>query len=67
MAGATTYRYPLKCLKCGVHFNVYSWHGDWLQNQGRKRFCPECGEPGAFALGSEALDSEIFEHVSAVV
>lgn len=59
-----SYRFPCKCMRCGLHFNVYSWNKSWGQTN--KRFCPECGVPGAFLLGKETLSDEIFNHVSAV-
>lgn len=59
-----SYRFPCKCMRCGLHFNVYSWNGTWAQTN--KRFCPECGVAGAFLLGRETLKDEIFNHVSSL-
>ena len=61
---ARSFRYPLKCMKCGLHFNVYSWNEEWTSNA--PRYCPECGKPGAFPLGVEELDKEIYQNVSAI-
>lgn len=60
-----TFRFPIKCMSCGLHFNVYSWHQNWAKQ--RKPFCPECGDQRTFILGSEVLDTEIYEHVSTPV
>lgn len=60
-----TYRYPYKCLKCGLHFNVYSWHDDW--NQTYNAYCPECGNQGSFGLGAEHSNKEIYQFVSVIL
>jgi hypothetical protein len=59
-----SYRFPCKCMRCGLHFNVYSWSASWATTN--KRFCPECGVAGAFLLGRETLKDEIFNHVSSI-
>jgi DNA-directed RNA polymerase subunit RPC12/RpoP len=59
-----THRFPVKCMNCGLHFNVYSWNEDWIEKH--SPFCPECGKQKALVLGHEATDTEIFQHVSAI-
>lgn len=61
----STYRYPFKCLSCGLHVNLYSWDKAW--NLRYEAHCPECGKSPMFLLGVEKTDTEIFEHVSAVM
>lgn len=62
----TIYRYPLKCMRCGLHFNVFSWNSDWTDEH--YAFCPECGVQQCFPLGVEKRDNdEIYHHVGGVV
>jgi predicted nucleic acid-binding Zn ribbon protein len=59
-----TYIYSLKCLQCGVHYQVYSWFPDWLHRHAP--YCPECG--GSYrqlAMKRETSPKFIFEFVSA--
>lgn len=60
---AQTWRYGIKCLKCGLHFNVYSWIGDWLDNLKEGPACPECGQRGAICLSREPIAGEIYQQV----
>lgn len=61
----TTYRYPFKCMNCGLHYNVYSWESRW--NKDHAAFCPECSTQTSMSLGVEHLkDQEIYQHVSAL-
>lgn len=55
--------YSYKCMRCGLHFNVYSWENDWSWKY--KAFCPECGTQGAGLLRQEETNKEIFQFVSA--
>jgi hypothetical protein len=62
----TTYRTALKCMACGLHFNVYSWEESWLKThvEDPGPFCPECGTAGAcFPLGQFPMEGQIFEYV----
>jgi DNA-directed RNA polymerase subunit RPC12/RpoP len=58
----TTYVHKFKCLKCGLHFALYSWDPGREESQ---VFCPECGEQGIapFMHWSEETDKEVFEFV----
>lgn len=60
-----TYRYALKCMACGCHYNVYSWYDTWLKEH--MPFCPECGKQKTLSLGWEMLKGrDIYEFVGAV-
>jgi len=59
-----TYRTAMKCLHCGVHFNVYSWDKGWANLHQDARYCPECGAHPSFALGEFEEEGFIFQYVS---
>jgi DNA-directed RNA polymerase subunit RPC12/RpoP len=60
----TTYRFPHKCMSCGLHFNVYSWTHEWANLH--DAYCPECGGQNMLAFGCQAMDQEIFQLVPAL-
>ncbi len=53
-----TYEHKYKCLKCGLHFIVYSW-----RDNTESPYCPECGERGSVMHWLDTSDKEIFEFV----
>ena len=56
-----TYRYPHKCMACGLHFNVYSWSDRWPSEH--NAYCPECGSRNTLQFGVQELEQEIFQLV----
>lgn len=56
-----TYIYSIKCMACGLHYNVYSWDGDWSHEP----YCPECGRQSSLILKTEKTDQPIFTYVNA--
>lgn len=47
----------VKCLNCGLHFVVMTWHRD----KHTSFFCPECGEVTQMVVGCREVPWEIFE------
>jgi hypothetical protein len=61
----------LKCMECGLHFQVFSWFQNWPEGTGPTHrskkegpFCPECGQNGRFLIQKSTSDKPIFEFVS---
>lgn len=59
----STFAHKNKCMACGLHFTVFSWHEDWKDAEGNPIHCPECGESRTLRFGPEELPGEIFEYV----
>ncbi len=60
-------QYKCKCLKCGLHFIVYSWYEDWIKKvEYGKPHCPECGLQSTFLLGTLFSDKHIYEKVPGI-
>jgi hypothetical protein len=72
------YRYHIKCMACGLHYQVYSEYPEWehrpetqaAPEQPRTRFtfgfCPECGslcDKGKIVWREVLENTFIFEHV----
>ena len=54
--------YSVKCIKFGLHFNIYTWHPE--KHNVSSIFCPECGQhEGAFLLWRNDISDPIFRHV----
>lgn len=61
-----SYRIPIKCIACGLHFNIYTWISDWPKLY--DPHCPECGSKfSTLILGREPLTGEIHEYVQATI
>ena len=59
---AKTVVYSVKCMKCGLHFNVYTWYPD--KHSRMSMHCPECGQnDGKFILWKSEIDEPIFTQV----
>lgn len=57
-----TFEHPIKCMTCGLHFVVVSWHEEWGAE--RVCFCPECGAVnGKLVWRPRKVDKQIFEIV----
>jgi hypothetical protein len=58
----TTVQYSLKCLSCGLHYQVYSWNDKW--DLEHRPHCPECAEQRSWLIARDAYpDKEIYEFV----
>lgn len=64
------HRFHLKCMACGLHYQVYSEHEKWplrpLDHNGLEYgWCPECGTEGRTKMvWHEVLEKTfIFQHV----
>jgi len=44
-----TLEYAIKCLNCGLHYTVWSWH-KWPDLNDKGGYCPECGIRGNKAV-----------------
>lgn len=53
-----TYEHKYKCLRCGLHFIIYSWD----EKKGTP-FCPECQSHGPSMHWLNETEKEIFEFV----
>lgn len=60
-----TYRFPIKCLGCGLHYNVYSWSDNWSHKY--DPHCPECGRQKSLVMGVVKENKEIYNFVGGVV
>ena len=61
----TIYQYNLKCMACGLHFQIYSWKPNWLALH--IPFCPECSAQNVLPLAViKHDDKHIYEFVSGV-
>jgi predicted RNA-binding Zn-ribbon protein involved in translation (DUF1610 family) len=70
---ATYWKFPIKCLNCGLHFAVFSDYEDW-PDKGTTReqmvgeatgvvYCPECGGTTRFITYREEQEGFIFQQV----
>jgi len=53
-----TYLHKIKCMGCGLHYIVCSWHSDWEPTN-----CPECPNGSEYIHWREETDSFIFQLV----
>ena len=53
--------YSMKCMNCGLHFNIYTWYPE--RHSIDSIFCPECGLQGKFIIWKSVVGDPIFRHV----
>lgn len=59
-----TYIVKIKCMACGLHYQVFSWSENWHVKHGEQSFCPECGIKGRkLVCQPEETEQQIFELV----